>query len=318
MRPHFRALIADDERLLREQLCDCLASVWPELEIVAQARNGIEAFELAQVLRPDVIFLDIRMPGMNGLDAAAQILEAAQERVGPIPALIFLTAYDQYAIQAFAQGAIDYVLKPADPNRLRVTAARLAQRLHESRTAAAAATVSPAPAPLHGNAAQPGAQQAQTQPAALGPGPTAPALASGPLLQTLLRELGAQLQDQGIGGLHHEGPGAASHPLRWIQVGVGTTVQLIPVEEVLFLISDEKYTRVQTARGEGLIRKSIRELVEVLDPAEFWQIHRSTVVRVRAIAGVSRDDRGRQLVALHGHPERLEVSRSYSARFKAM
>lgn len=317
MRPHFRALIADDERLLREQLCDCLASVWPELEIVAQARNGIEAFELAQVLLPDVIFLDIRMPGMNGLDAAAQILEAAQQRAGPIPALVFLTAYDQYAIQAFAQGAIDYVLKPADPNRLRVTAARLAQRLHESRTAAAAATVSPAPAPRPGNAPQPGAQ-AHAQPAALGPGLTAPALASGPLLQTLLRELGAQLQGQGIGGLHHEGPGAARHPLRWIQVGVGTTLQLIPVEEVLFLISDEKYTRVQTARGEGLIRKSIRELVEVLDPAEFWQIHRSTVVRVRAIAGVSRDDRGRQLVALHGHPERLEVSRSYSARFKAM
>jgi DNA-binding LytR/AlgR family response regulator len=112
-------------------------------------------------------------------------------------------------------------------------------------------------------------------------------------------------------------PGGAAK-LRWIQATVGSSIQMIPVEEVLFFISDEKYTRVQTATLEALIRKPIKELVEELDAELFWQIHRSTLVNTRMIAGVTRDLRGRQLVAVRGHPEKLEVSRTYGGLFKGM
>jgi len=270
------AVIADDERLLREQLQARLAEVWPELEIVGEAKNGTEAVELVEQHHPDLVFLDIRMPGMNGIEAARAIAQLPVDEDGAKPEgrppwhgaeVVFISAYDQYAIEAFEQGVVDYVLKPAERERLQVTVDRVRKRL-----------------------ANRGTDEAPD--------------ASG--MQGLLQKLAERMN-----------PGSVPR-LKWIQATVGTSIQMIPVEDVLFFISDEKYTRVQTASMEALIRKPIKELVAELDADEFWQIHRSTLVNARAIAGVSRDLRGRQLVAVRGHPEKLEVSRSYAGLFKGM
>ena len=275
------ALIADDERLLREQLRARLAEVWPELEIVAEAKNGAEAVALTEAHHPDIVFLDIRMPGMTGVEAAraiAQLPQAhddtADDSVPPEDAkpwqgseIVFITAYDQYAIEAFEQGVVDYVLKPAERARLQLTVDRIRKRLAE--------------------------RAGDEPPDATG-------------MQQLLQRLATNMN-----------PGAAPK-LKWIQATVGAAIQMIPVEDVLFFISDEKYTRVQTATIEALIRKPIKELVDELDAELFWQIHRSTLVNTRMIAGVTRDLRGRQLVAVRGHPEKLEVSRSYAGLFKGM
>jgi len=271
-----RAILADDERLMREQLRARLAEVWPELQIVAEAKNGIEALELAAEHRPDVVFLDIRMPGASGVEAARQIAQlppragAGEDEL--LPEIVFITAYDQYAVEAFEQGAADYVLKPAERERLLVTAERIKKRLAARRAGAE---------------------------------PPADAVPGVPL-QQLLHRLSARMT------------GAAPQYLKWIQANVGSTIQMIAVDEVLFFISDEKYTRVQTAQLEALIRKPIKELVDELDPQRFWQIHRSTLVNVDAIANVTRDLRGRQIVGVRGHPEKLEVSRSYAGLFKGM
>ena len=270
------AVIADDERLLREQLRARLLEVWPELEIVGEAKNGTEAVELVEEHHPDLVFLDIRMPGMNGIEAARAIAQLPVDEEGAKPEnrrpwrgaeIVFITAYDQYAIEAFEQGVVDYVLKPAERERLQVTVDRVRKRL--------------------ANQGSDGAPDA-----------------SG--MQSLLQKLAEKMN-----------PGAVPR-LKWIQATVGTSIQMIPVEDVLFFISDEKYTRVQTASLEALIRKPIKELVAELDAEQFWQIHRSTLVNAQAIAGVSRDLRGRQLVAVRGHPEKLEVSRSYAGLFKGM
>ena len=279
-----RALIADDERLMREQLRARLAEVWPELEIVAEAKNGLEAVSLTETHQPDLVFLDIRMPGMTGIEAARAIAQLPahdddrdadggdrDQRGWRGCEIVFITAYDQYAIEAFEQGVVDYVLKPAERERLAVTVRRIQKRL------------------------------AQRSGAATGDADDAP-----PVMQQLLQKLAARMD-----------PGK-SPQLRWIQATVGQNIQMIPVEEVLFFISDEKYTRVQTATLEALIRKPIKELIEELDAEVFWQIHRSTLVNTHFIAGVSRDLRGRQLVAVKGHSERLEVSRSFAGLFKGM
>lgn len=269
------AVIADDERLMRDQLRARLAEAWPALVVLGEARHGQEAVELVEAHRPDVVFLDIRMPGLDGVEAARRIVQMPPAVVGAgdagPPEIVFVTAYDEYAVQAFERGAVDYVLKPAERARLAVTAGRLAQRLRARRTAS-------------------------SDEGASGPAPP---------MQSLLHQLAAHL-------------GRPPSYLGWIQAQVGATVQMIPVDDVLFFISDEKYTRVQTAALEALIRKPIRELVDELDPASFWQIHRSTLVNVRAIAGVTRDLRGRQMVSVRGHPEKLEVSRGYAGLFKGM
>ncbi|MEO7151890.1 MAG: LytTR family DNA-binding domain-containing protein [Burkholderiaceae bacterium] len=281
-----RALIADDERLMREQLRARLAEVWPALEIVAEARNGLEAVQMTESLHPEIVFLDIRMPGLTGIDAARQIaqLPTHEEASDGWPGceVVFITAYDQYAVEAFEQGVVDYVLKPAERDRLGVTVERVRKRLALRRSNAQ------------------GTAEAADDDARADGGPTAS-------MQQLLHKLSAQLNPAGT-------PAA----LRWIQATVGQSIQMIPVEDVLFFISDEKYTRVQTATLEALIRKPIKELVDELDPDLFWQIHRSTLVNTRCIAGVSRDLRGRQLVAVKGHPEKLEVSRSFTGLFKGM
>ena len=279
--PAARAVLADDERLMREQLRARLAEAWPELQIVAEAKNGLEAVALVDEHRPDIVFLDIRMPGLTGVDAARQIAQLAP-RAGSsqsdedelLPEIVFITAYDQYAVEAFEQGVVDYVLKPAERERLALTVARLKARL---------------------------AARGSDSPDNTDAGP------SSPPLQQLLHALSARMN-----------PGGAPKYLQWIQASVGQAIQMIAVEEVLFFISDEKYTRVQTAQVEALIRKPIKELVDELDPQLFWQIHRSTLINVKAIAGVSRDFRGRQIVAVRGHNQKLEVSRSYTGLFKGM
>ena len=271
-----RAVIADDERLMREQLRARLAEVWPELEIVAEARNGLEAVQLVDEHRPDLVFLDIRMPGLTGVDAARQIAQMDVADDEHLPEIVFITAYDQYAVEAFEQGVCDYVLKPAERERLQLTAQRIRARLAR-RAAAVSADATP--------------------------DATSPA----PPIQQMLHKLAAQLN-----------PGGAPRYLDWIQASVGQGIQMIPVAEVLFFISDEKYTRVQTPTAEALIRKPIKELIDELDPAVFWQIHRSTLVNVKVIAGITRDFRGRQIVSVRGHGEKLEVSRSYTHLFKGM
>ena len=275
---HPRAVIADDERLMRDQLRARLAQVWPALEIVAEAKNGLEAIQAVKDHQPDVIFLDIRMPGLTGVEAAKEIAQLDLGEEALLPEMVFITAYDQYALDAFEQGAVDYVLKPAEPERLRVTAERLQKRLMQR-----AAEDSPEMAP-----------SASTE------------SAGAPSVQQLLHVLSAQLKGQ------------PTQYLSWLQASVGQSIQMVSVDDVLFCISDDKYTRVQTLKQEFLIRKPIKELVEELDPKVFWQIHRSTLVNVKAIAGVQRDERGRQEVLIKGRTERLPVSRSASQLFRGM
>jgi DNA-binding LytR/AlgR family response regulator len=274
-----RALIADDERLLREQLRARLLEVWPELEIIGEAKNGAEAVQLTEEQHPDLVFLDIRMPGMTGIEAARAIAQLPTDDDTDDGWLgceiVFITAYDQYAIEAFEQGVVDYVLKPAERERLTVTVERIQKRLAQRHAGGSAG-------------------HAQTN------GPSAADM------QQLLQKLTSRMDPD------------KAPTLRWIQATVGQNIQMIPVEEVLFFISDEKYTRVQTATLEALIRKPIKELIEELDANVFWQIHRSTLVNTTFIAGVSRDLRGRQLVSMKGHPEKLEVSRSFTGLFKGM
>lgn len=254
------ALIADDEPLLREHLASHLARAWPELQLLAQARNGREAVALFEQHQPQVVFLDVHMPGVDGIEAA--------RRIGRRAHLVFVTAYEQYALQAFEQGAVDYLVKPFQEARLADTVQRLRQRLQQA-----------APAP----AADLGA---------------------------LLDRLAAAVQDRAVP--------AAPRWLQWIKASVGSTVRLIPVDEVQYLRSDEKYTLVAWQGGDALIRRSIRELADELDPDRFVQIHRSVIVNLHHVAQVVRGAHDTADVLLKGRPERLPVSRSYLHVFRQM
>ncbi|HEX4882754.1 MAG TPA: LytTR family DNA-binding domain-containing protein [Casimicrobiaceae bacterium] len=244
-----RALIAEDEPLLREQLKRRLAEAWPELEIVHEAATGADAVAKFDADPVDLAFLDIRMPVMSGLDVARAIGDRAH--------VVFVTAYDEYAIAAFEEGAVDYLLKPPTAERIDKVVARLKTRL------------------------------------------AAPPLDLEGLLETLrAREGGGQL--------------------KWIRASLGNAMRMVPVEDVLYFQSEDKYTKVVTADGEALIRKPIKELYDELDPETFWQIHRSTIVSLRAIAKVERDWRDQPVITLKGRPEQLVVSRTFAHRFKAM
>lgn len=271
-----RAVIADDERLMRDQLRTRLNQVWPELEIVAEAKNGLEAVQAVKDHQPDVIFLDIRMPGLTGVEAAKEIAQLDLGDDALLPEMVFITAYDQYAMEAFEHGVLDYVLKPAETERLRATVARLNKRLIQRESA-----------------------DPQTEDFAIGDAPS-------PSVQQWLHALSTKMS------------GHAPQYLNWLQASVGQNIQMVSVDEVLYCVSDEKYTRIQTLKQEFLIRKPIKELVENLDPQIFWQIHRSTLVNVKAIAGVQRDERGRQEVLIKGRAEKLSVSRSSATLFRAM
>ncbi|MBV8603147.1 MAG: response regulator transcription factor [Pelomonas sp.] len=260
-----RALIAEDEALLAEALRRELLKQWPELEIVAVAPHGHAALEQALALKPDILFLDIRMPGLSGLEVATALAEDWPD-AAPFPLLVFVTAFDQYALQAFEQAAADYVLKPVRPERLAQTVARLRERLA-------------APA---GDAALDGAL--------------------------------AQLRSL-LGGAPAAAPATA---LRLLQVGVGNTIHMVPVEEVLYFEAADKYVRAVTPAKEHLLRVSLRELLPQLDAGRFWQIHRSVIVRSDAIERAVRDESGKLTVHLVGHADRLGVSRVHAHLFKGL
>lgn len=255
------ALIADDEPLLRKSLARMLEQAWPELQVVAQARNGREAIELSEAHKPDICFLDVHMPGLSGIEAARAIGRGAH--------LVFVTAFDKYALQAFEHGVLDYLVKPVEPARLAETVARVKERLRER-------------------------QPAQD-------------------VDQLLEQLAARLGGKDAGGKR----------LRWLHVSIGPALRLVSVDEVDFLRSDEKYTRVAW-RGDGgkpadgLVRTPLKELAAQLDPAQFAQVHRSVVVNLAAISHVKRDANETALIHLKGRDEVLPVSRTYLHLFQQM
>jgi DNA-binding LytR/AlgR family response regulator len=251
------AIIAEDEALLRTALRDLLARVWPELQVLAECEDGAEALEAISAQRPDIAFLDIRMPGLSGLEVAAAAAE-----VNPATQVVFTTAYDQYAIDAFERGAVDYLLKPITEARLAATMQRLQSR-------------------------------------------AMPQIADTAALSQLLREV----------MLH---PGTRAEPLTWITASNGRETRLIMVDDVAYFRADNKYTVAMTAEGEALLRKPIRELAAMLDPTVFKQIHRSTIVNLRAVASIVRDDTGKGTLRLKQRPETLVVSQPFMTLFRNM
>jgi len=252
-------IIAEDELLLRDALVAMLGEVWPDLRILAVCDDGGTALDAIATLQPDVAFLDIRMPGLSGMEVAAGALEAS-----PATQVVFVTAYDQYAIEAFDKGAVDYLLKPIARERLQATMQRVQAR------------------------------------AARGDAPDA-------ALAGLLQQLTGALPSV-----------AKAPPLVWVTASSGKDTRLIMVDDIAYFQSDTKYTAVITAEGEALLRKPIRELLDVLDPAIFKQIHRSTIVNMKMVASVTRDEMGRGLLRLKTRPETLAVSQPFMTLFRNM
>lgn len=250
-----RALIADDEHHLAEHLEAMLARAWPELDVLPIAANGLEALRTIDDFAPEVAFLDIRMPGLTGLELAARIESRTH--------VVFVTAYDQYAVEAFDRDAVDYLLKPLDEERLGKCVQRLKRKL---------------------DAAEPP-----------------------PPLEELLARVARALPGSSVPGR-----------LRWIRALKGEGVQQIAVDEVLYFQASDKYTCVITRDGESLIRMPLAELAAQLDGEVFWQVHRSTVVNMNAVASTRRDLGGRLFVRLRDGKTELPVSRAYAHLFKQM
>ena len=271
------ALIADDEPLLAQALQAELAAVWPALHVRAVAANGRQALEQLVASPVDIAFLDIRMPGLTGLEVGQRIAatwadSAPARALVPAPLIVFVTAYGEFALEAFESAAVDYLIKPVTRARLQACVARLVQRLDERRAAS---------------------QGAQLQ---------------------SLAELGERLRALA-------GPQAAPAPpayLSVIRAGVGDLVRMIPVPQVVLLEAADKYVLVHTDDGEALIRESLRELRDRLDPARFVQIHRSAIVNLEAVEVARRDDHGKTVLELRGVEVRPVVSRQFAAMFKAM
>lgn len=274
------ALIAEDEPLLAAGLQADLQRVWPQLHIVSVAANGRQALDQALQHQPDVCFLDIRMPGISGLEVAQALAEEwpdpAVKGGRPFPLLVFVTAFEQYAINAFEHQAADYLLKPVEPQRLSACAQRLQQRLSERQE-------------------KPNSTRDDTPP--------------GTSLDASVAQLRALL-----GSLT---PPAAPR-LEVIQAQVGHIIHMVPVEDVAYFEAADKYVRVVTAEREHLVRTSLRELLPQLDAQRFWQIHRSVVVQVRSVSAALRDESGKIWLTLRDRPERLAVSRLYAHLFKGM
>lgn len=279
---HPRALIAEDEPLLALALQAELARLWPALQVLAVVGDGASAVQQALALQPDVLFLDIRMPGMSGLEAATELAEQWPEPnpgTAPFPRLVFVTAYEDYALQAFDVHAVDYLLKPVQTPRLQKTVDKLQQNLAQSAR----------------SAPDSGAQA----------------------LHTALDQLRGLLHQ----GLQDPSAPVAPAPARLhtISASVGSTIHMVPVDEVLYFEAADKYVRVVTAQREYLIRTPIKELLPQLDADVFWQIHRSTIVQAKHIDQVTRDDSsGKIQLQLKGRSEALAISRLHAARFKAM
>ena len=245
-----KAIIADDEPNLAEDLRRRISKLWPELEIAAVVHDGVAAQHALATLNPDIAFLDIQMPGMTGLEVAQSAAKNCR--------IVFVTAYDEHAVTAFEQAAVDYVLKPASDERLARCVERLRQ--HESIDTSA-----------------------------------------------LLARLSSLLQAS-----------SKPAPLRWIKAQLGQSVRMVAADEVCYFQSDDKYTTVMTRDAELLLRISIKELIDMLDPAEFWQIHRGTVVNVRQIVAAHHTALGKVTLSLRERTETLSVSRSYVHLFRQM
>ncbi len=248
------AIIAEDEMPLRDALRVMLGIAWPELEVVAECEDGIAAMEAIAAHRPDISFLDIRMPGVSGLDVARAAVAAKSQ-------VIFTTAYDEYAVRAFEAGAVDYLLKPLQPERLAQAVVRIRERLRDARDVDAGERVD--------------------------------------ALEIALRPSGTRL-------------------IRWISAAVGDSVRMLGIDEVLYFQAQDKYVRVVTASGEAVIRTPIKDLLAGLDPDEFWQVHRGTIVRVSAIDRVRKDELGKSTLQLRGYSDALPVSAAFLHRFRGM
>jgi DNA-binding LytR/AlgR family response regulator len=245
-----KAIIADDEPNLAEDLRRRISKLWPELEIAAVVHDGVAAQHALATLNPDIAFLDIQMPGMTGLEVAQSAPKNCR--------IVFVTAYDEHAVAAFEQAAVDYVLKPASDERL----ARCVERLRQNESIDSSA---------------------------------------------LLARLSSLLQAN-----------SKPAPLRWIRAQLGQSVRMVAVEEVCFFQSDDKYTTVMTRDAELLLRTPIKELIDQLDPAEFWQVHRGTVVNVRQIVAAHHTALGKVTLSLRERKDVLNVSRSYAHLFRQM
>jgi DNA-binding LytR/AlgR family response regulator len=264
-------LIADDELLLARVLASELAGLWPEANIVAVVHDGVAALDAAREHRPDVAFLDIRMPGMSGMDVARELIEFDDP-----PLVVFVTAYDQFALEAFERAAVDYVLKPVQRERLEATVCRLKARME--------------------------ARDSSHETHDVG------AMVDADKLAQLLHRLES---------LENQTPTrSAGQYLRFIKALVGQEVRIIPVDEVVYLEATDKYVNVVSTSGEALIRTSLRELAQQLDPDRFWQIHRGTVVNAGAIQAAERVDAERLQVLVRGSAEKLTVSRTFVHLFR--
>ena len=273
------ALLAEDEPLLMAELVSQLGRAWPEMEIVAQAKNGVSALDQIHALNPDVAFLDIRMPGLTGLEVAQTLAEDALADE-TVPLIVFVTAYGEFALEAFERSAIDYLLKPVTPERLAKTLDRLRDRLKHK--------------PLSSD-----------NPVSVRSGETLPVGSA----QVLADQLAPLLRASGA---------VPAQALKYVRVGRGNSVHMLPLEQIYFFQAADKYVTVASASGEGLIRESLRELQAKLDPERFAQIHRSTLVNLDFVERADRDELGHTRLKLRGVKQTLMVSRLYTHLFKAM
>ena len=273
------ALIAEDEPLLAQALAGELGRAWPELQVLASVGDGLSAVTQTLLLKPDVLFFDIRMPGLNGLEAAAELADAWDTEGphgAPFPALVFVSAYEQYAVDAFEAHAVDYLIKPVQAVRLAKTVARVRQFLGQRSK---------------GNTGIEATLAQLRNLLAMRPGPAS---------------------------AHEPASPVPAAPLKLIQASVGTSIRMVPVDEVMYFEAADKYVRVLTAGHEYLIRTPLKELLPQLDAKAFYQVHRGTVVRANCIESVERDEAGKTSLLLRGRPDKISVSRLYAHIFKAM
>lgn len=253
MKPPITAIIAEDEGAQRQELRAALQELWPELDIVAECEDGLAAMEAIQEHQPTVAFLDISMPGVSGLEVAR--MASAHSHV------VMITAFGQYALDAFDNGAADYLLKPVKRDRLATAIERLKKRIVDGKHAD---------------------------------------------LTDMFEALRTRL------------PGIDSRRISWISASVRDTIRMISIDDVLVFKSEDKYTCVVTTSGSAHIRTPLKDLLPQLDPEIFWQVHRSAIVRVAAIASLKRDEDGKLKIAIAGHPELVPVSAAFQDRFRPM
>ncbi|TAG05496.1 MAG: response regulator [Betaproteobacteria bacterium] len=251
------AIVAEDEPHIRAQLVALLAQLWPDLEIVTEAEDGIAALAAIRAHEPDLLFLDVKMPGLSGVEVLQAL--GAHRFV-----TVFTTAFDDFAVKAFEEGAIDYLVKPITAARLAKAITRVQEKLLHVDMSSPIIDGTPTAATTHATAATP------------------------------------------------------TKPLRWIQATQGDRVIFVTINEVLFFQSDSKYTRVVTKDREAFIRKSIKALIDELDPHQFVQVHRGTLINVNFIDVIERHSLRGMQVRMRGHTNALQIAQPYQAVFRGM